>query len=149
MSIAALRLYCHLVSITDLIESVVPSGDHCCTEIVLPSSDHYCIESAAPSGNHSCTETVLPSSDHYCIESVSPSGDYCCTEIILPSSDHHSTGQHGHLVVTWPPGYATVQQQVAFSVSRLRSGSPPMTQPSLHVFRHSSTSRFLLLCAPF
>ena len=46
--------YCHLASITALIfETVAPSGDHYCIDLVVSSSDHC------------CTETVPPSSDHY------------------------------------------------------------------------------------
>ena len=53
MIIDALRLYCHLMGITYLIESVVPS------------SDHYIIESVVSSTDHCCTEIVLPFSELY------------------------------------------------------------------------------------
>ena len=61
---------------------------------VVPSSDHYCIETVAQSGDHSSIETVAPSSDHYCIATVAPSGDHCFTETVAPSSDHHFIDHH-------------------------------------------------------
>ena len=45
--------------------AVVPSSDHCRTEIVLSPSDHYCIETVVPSSAHCCNGAVPPSSDHY------------------------------------------------------------------------------------
>ena len=46
------------------------------------SSDHYCIDTVAPSGDHCFTDTVAPSSDHYCIDIVVPSSDHCYTETL-------------------------------------------------------------------
>ena len=48
---------------------VNPSSD-ICTETVLPSSEHYCIETVAQSGDN-------------CINMVATSGDHCCTETSL------------------------------------------------------------------
>ena len=59
--------------------AVVPSSDHCRTEIVL----HLVIITALR------VETLAPSGDHYCIDLVVPSSDHCCTESLLPPSEQY------------------------------------------------------------
>ena len=61
--------------------AVVPSSDHCRTEIVLSPSEHYCIETVAPSG------------DNYWIDIVVPSSDHCCNGAVPSSSDHYQTSK--------------------------------------------------------
>ena len=39
-------------------QSVAPSSDHYCIDIVVPSSDHCNIESVAPSRDHYCTKKL-------------------------------------------------------------------------------------------
>ena len=60
-------------------DAVVPSSDHCRTEIVLPPV----IISALR------VETVAPSGEHYCIDLVVPSSDHCCIDTAPPCSDHY------------------------------------------------------------
>ena len=77
----------HLVTISPQLDRVVPSSDHCCTETVLPSSDHYRIDTVSPSGGYCFTDTVSPPIDHYSIN------------IVVPSSDHCYLRQYCHLVI--------------------------------------------------
>ena len=70
--------------------AVVPSSDHCRTEIVLSPSEHYCVETVAPSG------------DHYCIDIVVPSSDHCCNGAVPPSSDHYQTSKVHHSSISPP-----------------------------------------------
>ena len=48
---------------------------HFYTETVPPSSDHYCIDIVVSSSDHFYTETVPPSSDRYCTKKVAPPSD--------------------------------------------------------------------------
>ena len=59
--------------------------------MVLPPSDHYCIETVAPSGDHYCIDIVVPSSDHCCTVAAPPSSDYYGTTKVAPPSDHLHT----------------------------------------------------------
>ena len=71
-------------------DAVVPSSDHCRTDIVLPPpSDHY--QRSIPFFVITAlrVETVAPSGDHYCIDLVVPSSDHGCIETVTPSSDHY------------------------------------------------------------
>ena len=44
--------------------------------LVVPSSDHDCIETVGPSGDHCVTDTAAPSSGHYCTKKVAPPSDH-------------------------------------------------------------------------
>ena len=69
----------------------MPSSDHCCIDIVVPSGDKYCFDTVAPSADHCIIEIVPPSCDHYCIETVAPSVHQCIIETVPQSSDHCRT----------------------------------------------------------
>ena len=73
-----------LYPVTLSADAVVPSSDHYCIETVLSPSDHYCIEVVAPSGDHYCMDIVVPSSDHCCIETVPQSSDHYGTTKVAP-----------------------------------------------------------------
>ena len=47
----------------------------CFTETVAPSSDHYCVDIVVSSSDHCDTDTVPPSSDLYSTEKVAPPSD--------------------------------------------------------------------------
>ena len=88
----------NLVKRSDVIHGSVP------TESVLPSSDHYCIDTVAPSGDHCFTNTVAPSSDHYCSDLVVPHSDHYGTRKVAPPSDHLHYKERNNVA---PSGYAT------------------------------------------
>ena len=82
-----------------------------CTDAVVPSIDHCCIETVSPSTpmlapDKGAVWSIITKNNHYCIDIVVPSRDHCCTETVPPSSNHYGTtnvvppSDHSHAKIT-------------------------------------------------